>query len=268
MTGFDGTRLDLSQSFRFGPLLADEANRWLAIADAPIRLTGTLALPTELGPVTQPDAVLCRTNVGAMAQAMDLMAAGHRVGLVGGGDGLRALALAAQDLREGRRTTHPEWVLFPSWGELQDYAAHGPAGRDLRPFVDLGDTHGTDAILAAVARLAPEHQAEVTVSTAHKAKGREWAHVKIADDFTPPKDTDQHDDTGRAVPGPIDDSEARLAYVAVTRTRCLLDIGGQSWIHDHPDGTPLQLKPCVHPAPAAEHGPATSAASRAEPCPT
>ncbi|MFE4917268.1 DNA helicase, partial [Streptomyces sp. NPDC056652] len=63
---------------------------------------------------------------------------------------------------------------------------------------------------------------------------REWARVKIADDFTPPKDSDQLDDTGRAVPGPIDDGEARLAYVAVTRTRHRLDIGGLSWIEDHP----------------------------------
>ncbi|MFR0359587.1 UvrD-helicase domain-containing protein [Streptomyces sediminimaris] len=269
MTGFDGTRLALSQSFRFGPLLADEANRWLAIAEAPIRLTGTPAVPTELGPVVQPDAVLCRTNVGAMAQAMELMAAGHRVGLVGGGDSLCALALAARDLKEGRRTTHPELVLFPSWGELQDYAAHDPAGRDLRPFVDLVDTHGTDAILAAVAQLAPEHQAEVTVSTAHKAKGREWAHVKIADDFTPPKDSDQHDDIGRPVPGPIDDSEARIAYVAVTRARHRLDIGGLSWIHDHPEGSPgapVHIEQHAHPTPAAERAPAASAASRAQPC--
>ncbi|MFI1707662.1 UvrD-helicase domain-containing protein [Streptomyces griseoruber] len=269
MTGFDGTRLALSRSFRFGPLLADEANRWLAIADAPIRLTGTPAVPTELGPVVQPDAVLCRTNVGAMAQAMELMAVGHRVGLVGGGDSLRALALAAQDLKEGRRTTHPELVLFPSWGELQDYAAHDPAGRDLRPFVDLVDTHGTDAILAAVAQLAPERQAEVTVSTAHKAKGREWAHVKIADDFTPPKDSDQHDHTGRPVPGPIDDSEARLAYVAVTRARHRLDIGGLSWIHDHPDGSPgtaVHIEQHAHPTAAVERAPAASAVSRAQPC--
>ncbi|MBE1602896.1 hypothetical protein [Streptomyces stelliscabiei] len=42
------------------------------------------------------------------------------------------------------------------------------------------------------------------------------------------------DDTGRAVPGQIDDGEARLAYVAVTRTRHRLDIGGLSWIDDHP----------------------------------
>ena len=75
--------------------------------------------------------------------------------LAGGGDSLRALALAARDLKEGRRTTHPELLLFPSWGELQDYAAHDPAGRDLQPLVDLVDTHGTDAILTAVADSPP-----------------------------------------------------------------------------------------------------------------
>jgi superfamily I DNA/RNA helicase len=238
MTGFDGTPLALSQSFRFGPLLAAEANRWLHLADAPLRLTGTPAVPTELGPLTRPDAVLCRTNVGAMAHVMDLMTTGYRVALVGGGDSLRALALAARDLKDGRRTSHPELVLFPSWGELQDYAAHDPAGRDLQPLVDLVDTHGTDAILAAVTQLVPEQHAQVTVSTAHKAKGREWHCVKIADDFTQPKDTDQQDAAGQAVPGPIDDTDARLAYVAVTRTRSRLDLGGLSWIHDHPLGTP------------------------------
>lgn len=74
----------------------------------------------------------------------------------------------------------------------------------------------------------------MTGSTVHKAKGREWARVKIADDFTPPKESDQMDDSGRAVPRLIDDGEARLAYVAVTRTRSRLDIGGLAWIEDHP----------------------------------
>ncbi|WP_432175594.1 UvrD-helicase domain-containing protein [Streptomyces sp. Tue6028] len=238
MTGFGGTQLTLSQSFRFGPQLAEEANRWLHLADAPIRLTGADTVPTELGVVDQPDAVLCRTNVGAITQVMTLMAAGCRVGLVGGGESLSTLAQAARDLKEGRRTHHLELVLFPTWGELQDYAAHDPAGRDLQPFVDLVDTHGAEAILAAVARLVPEPQAQVSVSAAHKAKGREWALVKIADDFTPPRATSTlpHPPEHTA-PGPINDSEARLAYVAVTRTRRRLDLGGLSWIDQHPDGT-------------------------------
>jgi superfamily I DNA/RNA helicase len=238
MTGFDGTQLALSQSFRFGPDLAEEANRWLHLADAPIRLTGTPAVPTELGPVTRPDAVLCRTNVGAMAQVMTLMAAGYHVALAGGGGSLHALAQAARDLKEGRRTHHPELLLFPSWGDLQDYATHDPSGRDLQPLVNLVDTHGTDAILTAVAHLVSETQAQVTVSTAHKAKGREWRCVLIAQDFARPKNDNAGNQTDTTPPDPIDDDEARLAYVAVTRTRQRLDLGGLSWIYDHPDGTP------------------------------
>jgi superfamily I DNA/RNA helicase len=241
MTGFDGAQLALSQSFRFGPDLAAEANRWLHLADAPIRLTGTPAVVTELGPVTHPDAVLCRTNVGAMAQVMTFMAAGYRAALAGGGYSLHALALAARDLKEGRRTHHPELILFPGWGDLQDYAAHDPAGRDLQPLVNLVDTHGTDAILAAVAQLAPEEHAQVTVSTAHKAKGREWSRVLIADDFARTQDNNTADRSEPSPPpAPIDDAEARLAYVAVTRARQRLDLGGLSWVHDHPDGQPRQ----------------------------
>lgn len=173
-----------------------------------------------------------------MREVMQLLDTDHRVALTGGGESLRALARAADDLRAGRRTFHPELLLFPTWGDLQDYAANDPAGRDLQPLVDLVDTHGTDAILNAVHRLDPESTAHVTVSTAHKPKGREWASIKIADDFTPPRDTDKKDANGHPVPAPIDEAEARLAYVAVTRARHMLDLGGLSWINDHPDGTP------------------------------
>ncbi|MFF9213993.1 MULTISPECIES: UvrD-helicase domain-containing protein [unclassified Streptomyces] len=234
MTAFTGTKLTLSQSFRFGPHLAEEANRWLHLADAPIRLTGTPSVPTEIGPVGRPDAVLCRTNVGAMVQVMAFMNAGLRVALAGGGDGLRALADAARNLKEGRRTHHPELILFPTWFDLQDYAAHDPAGRDLQPLVNLVDTHGTDAILAAVARLAPEPHAHVTISTAHKAKGREWSRVLIANDFPCPTDRQPyHQNEPATLADLMDDAEARLAYVAVTRTRQRLDLGGLAWIHDN-----------------------------------
>ncbi|MFI9764967.1 UvrD-helicase domain-containing protein [Streptomyces sp. NPDC051963] len=234
MTGFDATPLTLTHSFRFGPVIAQEANRWLALADAPIRLTGTESIPAEAGGLDCPDAVLCRTNIGAMTEVMRLLAAGHRVALTRGGQQLAALALAARDLKSGHRTPHPELVLFRSWGDLQDYAACDPAGRDVQPFVDLVDAHGPDAILAAVDQLTDEEQADVTVSTAHTAKGREWPTVQIGNDFPPPKDTDQHDDQGRPIPEPVNDTDARLAYVAVTRARQHLDLGGLSWINTHP----------------------------------
>jgi len=238
MTGFDGTELSLSRSFRFGPDLAAEANRWLAIVDSPIRLEGSPSVDTRLTPVAHPDVILCRSNVGAMVEVMQLLDDGLRVALVGGGSALKALALAARDLKEGRRTNHHELMLFESWGELQEYAEHDPSGTDLQPLVDLVDEHGVDVVLDAVDRLCDEHSAQVTVSTAHRAKGREWPSVRIAEDFTEPGDPDEVDAAGLPLPGRIDEGEARLAYVAVTRARHQLDLGGLSWINSHPQGNP------------------------------
>jgi len=250
MTGFDGHHLHLSRSFRFGPHLAEEANRWLAIAEAPIRLTGTPDIPTTLGTSwQQPAAILCRTNVGAMIEVLHHLHAGHRVALAGGGGALQSLALAARDLKAGKHTTHPELLLFKTWAELQDYADKDPSGRDLAPLVDLVDEHGTDTILAAINQLTHEDRAQITISTAHKAKGREWPSVRIADDFPPPHDDESRkDEDGNPLPGPINTAEARLSYVAVTRARHHLDLGGLSWIHHHPDGNPHLDAPTAAPS--------------------
>jgi len=99
--------------------------------------------------------------------------------------------------------------------------------------VELVDTHGPEVIIAAVDALTDESKAEVTVSTAHKAKGREWPEVRIADDFPPPPDSDRQDDSGCPIPEPVSDINARLAYVAVTRARRQLDLGGLVWIESH-----------------------------------
>ncbi|MGW0207483.1 UvrD-helicase domain-containing protein [Streptomyces sp. NPDC003233] len=234
ITDFDATHLTLTRSFRFGPVLAEQANLWLGFTDAPIRLTGTETIPTEVGDIVCPDAVLCRTNIGAVTEVMRLLAGGRSVALTRGGETLVSLAFAARALKDGRPTSHPELFLFSSWGELQDYAEYDPAGRDLQPFVELVDTHGPEAIIAAVEALTDESNADVVVSTAHKAKGREWATVKIADDFPPPPDTDQHDASGQPIPEPVKEADARLAYVAVTRARSRLDLGGLAWIQRHP----------------------------------
>ncbi|MEU6443145.1 UvrD-helicase domain-containing protein [Streptomyces sp. NPDC047046] len=238
MTGFQGTHLHLTQSFRFGPRIAQEANRWLHLADSTMRLTGTPQ--NESVPPAHPStSVLCRSNVGAMVEVLSAQAEGHRVTLAGGGEALRSLAQAAQDLLQGRPTSHPELLLFPTWHELREYADKDPAGRDLAPLINLVEQHGPDALIRALNQLVPEQISTTCVSTVHKAKGREWAHTRIAADFRPPADDERRTDSaGSPMPGPVLPEEARLAYVAVTRARHTLDLGGLSWIKDHPDGKP------------------------------
>ena len=213
MQEFDGQRLALSQSFRFGQAIADVANEWLQLLQAPLRLTGNPAKESKVGVVYPGQAILCRTNAGAIGQAMAALTQGLRPALVGGGNDIRQLARACQDLQNGKSTEHPELMAFKSWDEVREYATHDAGGQDLLTLVKLVDGHGPQAILKVVDQLVDEHNADIVISTAHRAKGREWGTVRLAADWGEPYGKD----------GRLDRGEAMLSYVAVTRARDLLD---------------------------------------------
>lgn len=213
-------RLHLTQSWRFGTAIADEANKWLDVLGTGLRVRGNPALPSTLAPLAAPDAVLCRTNAGAIGRAMHELDAGRRVALVGGGRELLALAEAAADLQAGRRTSHPELWVFKTWADLCEYSTED-GGADLKVFVNLVDQHGPHALITALSRLSDERGADIVISTAHKSKGREWDRVRIHDDYPQPK-------PGAEIPR----ADAMLAYVAVTRARRVLDRTGLVWIDE------------------------------------
>lgn len=228
-------RLYLSQSFRFGEAVATEANKWLENLGATLRLKGTPTIPSTIGTLTEPDAVLCRTNAEAVSQALTFLDRGSRVALVGGGDDIKRLAQAARELQQRGFTNHPELAAFTSWHAVQEYVRDDDSGADLATFVRLVDSHGPDAVIRTVEQLSSEEDAEVTISTAHKSKGREWDRVLIAGDFREPK---VNNETG--TPGTIPRADAMLAYVAVTRAKQQLDRQGLEWIDNYTDGTPAE----------------------------
>jgi hypothetical protein len=227
MTGFPADHLYLTESFRFGPAIAAQANRWLAQAGSQMRLRGKGPASSRVAPVADADAVLCRGNADAMSEVLGYLGQGTPVALVGGGRELRALAEAATDLKAGRRTSHPELFLFGTWGEVQEYAETDSEAQSLRTIVNLIDSFGPDTIIDAVDRLTVEQNAKVVVSTAHKSKGREWSTVRIGGGFhSPPLDES-------GVQRPVRQDEARLIYVAVTRARHVLDQTTVSWISEY-----------------------------------
>jgi hypothetical protein len=207
-------RTRLSQSFRFGEPVAEVANDLLGMIGSDLRLLGSPLVSSVVGPVPSPDAILTRTNAGAMTTMFRLMREGQRPHLVGGGTELISFARAAADLQAGRSTSHPELACFSDWADVQAYVEFDEQGGDLRLMVKLVDEFGTDAVLNALAGMPSESAATVVVSTAHKSKGRQWGSVQLAGDFPEPKDD-------QPVPGI---EELRLLYVAVTRARYELDI--------------------------------------------
>ncbi|MBM0275356.1 UvrD-helicase domain-containing protein [Micromonospora tarensis] len=240
MASFAGRRFHLSQSFRFGPAVAAEANKWLDVLDAPLRLTGYEQIPSRVEYAPDPDAVLCRSNGGAIVRVIDALSQGRRAALVGGGSDIRRMAEAAQRLQAGLPTDHPELFAFRTWREVQEYVEMDSTGSDLRVFVRLIDRHGSHEVMRVCDALVEERHADVIVSTAHKAKGREWGSVLIADDFPEPRAEE-----GEEVRVARD--EAMLAYVAVTRAQRVLDRSGLAWIDRYAVGTPAPVVAKVHP---------------------
>lgn len=213
----------LSQSFRFGDAVAAVANRVLETLPTDLRLRGTPSIASVVGPVAEADAILCRTNARAVQGLMDEAERGRRAHLVGGGAEVIGFARGAWELQSRGATSHQDLACFNSWGEVQEYVEQDAQGGELKLLVDLVDRFGAGPIIAALERMPRESDAEVVLSTAHKAKGRQWNAVQLAGDF-PDKDPADEEDEAAGV------DERRLLYVAVTRARIELDAEAVEWV--------------------------------------
>jgi hypothetical protein len=204
----------LTQSFRFGPAIAEKANTILGWLESPMMLRGLETLASSVGPVPEPDAILTRTNASAVAEVLRCQKAGVPVHLVGGSKEVVEFAEAAGELQQGCRTEHRDLWIFESWSQVLAYVDSDEQGSDLRLLVKLVEEFTVEVILTALRDMVPESQAKVVVSTAHRSKGREWATVRIGNDFP------EVDEEG----GGVSPEELRLLYVAVTRAKERVDV--------------------------------------------
>lgn len=229
------TLLTLTQSFRFGPEIAAEANKWLTVLGAPKPLRGFDKIVSRIGRCsgTSADAILCRTNAEAFRRAIDALDKGLRVAFPKGAGELVALVKGAADIKRGMPSEHPDLMAFPTWGAVQDFVANEPDGKDLELFVRLVDEHGVDELFALLSQIGNAEKGgrfDVLISTAHGAKGLEWRQVEIAEDFREPKrDPDAPADKLPEIPR----EDAMLAYVAITRGQYVVDRGSLAFIDNY-----------------------------------
>jgi hypothetical protein len=192
----------LTKSFRFGENVASVANALLSHLGERMPLIGAGG-----DSKSQTMATLCRTNAGAIGH---FMAAGGDVELAGAqqlGHTLRDL----ESLIDGN--PRGAFALFDSYGDLLEHAENG-AGQELRPIVKAIENYGIQQIRDKVDRSQRQRGGHLhTISTCHKAKGREWGSVHITDDWPTEKSGDPK----------LSEDEARLLYVAVTRAQRDLD---------------------------------------------
>jgi superfamily I DNA/RNA helicase len=187
----EAAAMPLTQTFRFGSGAARWANRVLELLEENQRIVP--AAHATSGAVSDDsrnvDAVLARTNAGALDEAAKALEQGRKVYVMGGAEPLVRLIESAWKLRSGKKGSG-ELAVFSNWDELKS-AAQGNGSEDygdpsLQILVRLIEERGA-RVLAMCSRLracveSPE-SAQLTVSTVHKAKGLEWPRVMVASDF-------------------------------------------------------------------------------------
>ncbi len=201
----------LTQSFRFGDAIASEANDILGFLEAPVNVQGFSRIASTVEVVTSPKAILCRTNAGVIQHVMQEIGKHRKVAVIGRTQELIEFAEACGQLQRGKRTLHQELAPFKSWAEAKAYVEQYPEEtHEIKTMIDLVDRFGVESLVMALKRVVTESEADVVISTAHKAKGREWETVKLAGDYLHPTDMEVED--------------LRLAYVSVTRAIKKLDM--------------------------------------------
>jgi superfamily I DNA/RNA helicase len=240
MDNLRGARYFLTKSWRFGDNLADMAteflNRFYPIEHP---LVGNDRVYTECinpeaegEPVTLPFPYthLFRGNASLFREAHALAQRGTKIALTGGDsfNGFMAELLDLLQAHQGRseKCKNPLARIFAPWEELKAWATRR-GDTQLASKMDIVETYSTtlpSVVERIQSRLVSDEDAEVLLVTAHRAKGREWRRVRIANDFPfltdevgtplePSKKPVKGDDVFRS----IDSNEINLLYVAMTR---------------------------------------------------
>lgn len=135
---------------------------------------------------------------------------------------LMEMLKGVQDLQNGQPSTGPDFFGFTSWNDILCFARSGE-GEHLQTFVNLVDARGERQLMWALKRIvSDEEKCNIIVSTAHKAKGREWSKVRPMGDFM--KSKARRPEPGEERPSGPDPAELRLFYVALTRAREELEV--------------------------------------------
>lgn len=208
----DFKKYTLDITYRFDQDIADLANDWLKAMGADMRLIG-VGPKSAIGPVELPEAILCRTNAQTIAAAIDELAAGRKVHLLGNVEEFTAIAEAALDLEAGRTTDHYLFTAYGTWPEVQIFAKSGdPDADEIKTWVTLIDAYGAQEIKDMIAALVSKELADVIIATAHKTKGKEYRSVRVVGFLSNEERT-----------RPMTMADMMLAYVTITRAMEELD---------------------------------------------
>jgi hypothetical protein len=211
----------LTTSFRFGAAIAEVASKVLALLNEKRPIRGNPIINSRIGHLT-PRTILARSNASTVSAIIESLDADKRPHLVGGTEEVMDMLRGVQDLKDGRQSSAPDFFGFDKWQQVIEFARSGEGGH-LLSFVNLVEARGERQLMWALNRTVDEEKSDVVISTAHKAKGREWAKVRLMDDFLRSQPGQRQPQDARSK-NAHDPAEVRLFYVALTRAKEAIDV--------------------------------------------
>ncbi|APS84649.1 hypothetical protein AVM71_16170 (plasmid) [Piscirickettsia salmonis] len=236
MEQMSGEKHFLTQSFRFGQPIADFANKILKKLGESRQIQANPNVTSKLDAIdpSQPFTILCRTYAGLLVCCLQHIELGRRVACVGGIKEALSDFTAAYYLwrNELDKVISNKIKLYQTWQNLVDEASL-TGDRELKGIIKFILEHD-EYSLEVIEKIKEavemdENKANVILSTAHKAKGRQWSQVLIHNDFEDYKS--------------CSGEELNLWYVAVTRAMHTLDLSEISKQEDleKPKSQPKQV---------------------------
>jgi F-box protein, helicase, 18 len=236
----DGIRRSLTESFRYGPRAADVASKILSLGcQQKVKIIGRGKDEPNLKEGSR--CYLARTNASLMDAALSTLSTSNPYAVIhfAGTTAINRYdptvpyklnlirSIFHYFANQRHLATDPTVKRFEDWTEILQHAKGGENGQDGEAadkelaaavhFVEKHRFETLDVLDLIVSRSGGPTQAIASFSTAHRAKGLEWDHVHILDDFPKLGSEMQRNENGELqLP---DEQELNLLYVATTRGR-------------------------------------------------
>jgi hypothetical protein len=166
--------------------------------------------------MTNPDAILGKTNGGMMSAALWCINHNRTFALHKGGKELAFLVESLLALESGTPQEHPDLIGVEDFPMFMELAENDPAFGEYKIMAKLIKDHGLQALLDLVSAAVPQDEAQTFIATIFTQKGQEFSNVKINDDMQ------------LAIPDGAErytEQDQCLAYVGATRAIQNLDLG-------------------------------------------
>ena len=224
MSKIGGKTLYLTKSFRFGDNIEGLANKILERLDCKMPLVGNgdssgLVFSDSM---EYPNAIICRSNAGVLSQLIECLKSKPQLKykISCNIEEIKSFIFAFEKMKNGDRFTHPVLSAFDSFADLVEYVNENENDPQVSKIVKLIYKFGSRRLLAILSACSKEKNPDVMITTCHKAKGLEWDSVMLGNDYC----YEINDDGDLE----ISDNELMVLYVAVTRAKRNIDIGGIS----------------------------------------